>query len=150
MIALQEIVIASNELTKKVHRELFRLGDEYYILIDSYQGLIQRASRWENLERIHLALNWHDMMRFGTGRERPSKGDILVFLKKAGLSDREISPFRDPANEILAYLYYGKRFDILRRVCAETKRNSEKNLRGIRVNCHLIYEEISSIIASSL
>lgn len=154
MIALQEIVIASNELTKNIHRELFHFADESYILIDSVirfepSAIIKQLCK--DAERIHLALNWTDMMRFGTWCEKPATGDILILLKKVGLSDKELQPFKDSIDDILAYLYYGKRFDILRRLCSAIKRNLENNIKGAaRVNCHLIYEETCSIIASSL
>ncbi|MFN3479091.1 MAG: hypothetical protein ACK415_01790 [Thermodesulfovibrionales bacterium] len=154
MIALQEIVIASNERTKYIHKELFRFADESYILIDSlirFDPSAIRLQLCENAERVHLALNWTDMIRFGTGREKPATGDILILLKKVGLSEKEIQPFRDSIYDILAYLYYGKRFDILRRLCSVIKQNLERDIKGsARVNCHLIYEETGSIIASSL
>ncbi len=151
MIGHQDIVIASNEITKNIHRELFHLSEECYILM--HDRLIGMAlySFCKNTERLHLALNWADMLRFGTAHETPSKGDIILLLKKIGVSTEELHPFVDSLNDILAYLYYGKRFDVLRRLCSETKRNLERNIKGpARVNCHLIYEETRSIIASSL
>lgn len=156
MIALQEIVIASNELTKNIHRELFHFDEKCYILINSTSLINCEPSTishqiCKDAERIHLALNWTDMMRFGTWCEKPATGDILILLKKIGLSDKELQPFKDSIDDILAYLYYGKRFDILRRLCSAIKRNLENNIKGAaRVNCHLIYEETCSIIASSL
>lgn len=150
MSILREMVIASNELTKNIHRDLFRFPDEYYILIDSdILGLI--SSHVDRVERIHLALNWPDMMRLAAWCERPDKGDILLLMKKVGLSAGELKPINDPFNEMLPYLYYGKRFDILRRLCSETKKNIERHIKGQKmVNCHLIYEEAAAIVASSL
>lgn len=154
MIAVQEIVIASNERTKNIHKELFRFADESYILIDSairFETSDISRQLCENVEKVHLALNWADMLRFGTGREKPATGDILILLKQVGLSEKELQPFKDSIYDILAYLYYGKRFDILRRLCSVIKRNLERDMKGsARVNCHLIYEETCSIIASSL
>lgn len=148
----REIVIASNESTRRIHRDLFRFPDESYILIDSdpFAGLFDMEGSQSEL-RIHLALNWPDMIRLATGRERPGKGDIILLMKKVGLSVKELQPFNDPMNELMAFLYYGKRFDILRRLCAETKKTVERNIKAsARINCHLIYEEVSAIIASSL
>lgn len=149
-----EIVIASNESTMCIHRDLFRLPEESYVLIDgcpigsllSKEGLAKAQDL-----KIHLALNWADLMRLATGKESPGKGDIIMLMKKVGLTAIELQPINDPMNEMMAFLYYGKRFDILRRLCSETKRNVERNFKGlVRINCHLIYEEASAIIASSL
>lgn len=156
MIAVQEIVITSNERTKNIHKELFHFPDECYILINSTSFIHCEPSTISKqlckaVERVHLALNWTDMVRFGTWCEKPATGDILILLKTVGLSDKELRPFKDSIDDILAYLYYGKRFDILRRLCSVIKKNLERDMKGsARVNCHLIYEETGSIIASSL
>lgn len=168
MTAVQEIVIASNERTKNIHKELFHFPEECYILINGNSVINCESTAigrqlCENAERVHLALNWADMMRFGTGSkknhrffgvlpwcEKPATGDILILLKKVGLSEKELQPFKDSIYDILAYLYYGKRFDILRRLCSVIKRNLERDIGSLKVNCHLIYEETGSIIASSL
>lgn len=156
MITVQEIVIASNERTKNIHKELFHFPEECYILINgnpviNYEPSTISRQLYENAERVHLALNWADMMRFGTWREKPATGDILILLKKVGLSEKELQPFKDSIYDILAYLYYGKRFDVLRRLCSVIKKNLERDMKALaRINCHLIYEETGSIIASSL
>lgn len=147
---LHEIVFASNELTKDIHRELFRFPEECYILIN--HNLIKSISSYcDKVERIHLAVNWQDMIRLGTGCEKPDKGSIFLLMKKVGLTDRELQHFNDPMTELLSYLYFGKRFDVLRRLCTVTKKGLEKNLKGLaRFSCHLVYEDVSAIIASNL
>lgn len=154
MITNREIVIASNEFIKRVHQDLFHISEECYIIIDpSILWESSVISRYINgdIERVHFVLNWTDIMKVCTWCERPVKGDILLLLKRVGLSDKELQPFRDSLDDILTYLYYGNRFDILRRLCTEAKRKIEKNLKGSAIYyCHLVYEETSSIIASSL
>jgi hypothetical protein len=152
MTGTDEIVIASNELTMDVHKSLFHLPDEWYILMNgiTFESL---SSITKELKRLHLSLNWLDMIRFGTWQEAPDWRDTFLLLKKVGITIDELKPFRDsPVTDILPYLYYGKRFDILRRICAVTKKNIEQKIMGkiAKVNCHLVYEETSSIIASSL
>lgn len=151
---LQEIVIASNEPAKDIHKGLFHLDEKCYILLSNNSTILCEPSTIyslnKNLERIHLALNWTDIVRFCTWSDSPTEGEILLLLKKIGLTDEELRPFKGSIKDILPYLYFGKRFDILRRLCSEAKKKLEKDLRTVRVNCHLIYEETGSIIASSL
>jgi len=79
--------------------------------------------------------------------------DAIYVLKSAGMSYSELSPFKDGLPEdIFPVLYYGKNFDMLRKVCNIAKRMAESRLKSkfSRIDCHLVSDESNRIIASSL
>jgi len=53
---------------------------------------------------------------------------------------------------LFPWLYYGKRFDVLRKICFAAKTNAERHVRNreMRVHCHLSSADTNRIVASSL
>lgn len=84
---------------------------------------------------------------------KPAVGDIFTLLRNEGISSEELQQFKaSDINDLFPWLYYGKRFDILRRLCHIAKRKVEGNFKkySIAVECHIIAEDIKKIVASSL
>ncbi len=79
--------------------------------------------------------------------------DVFIVLKNAGVTDSELKPFASsPVADMLPYLYYGKRIDVIKKICRLAGRQIESRIKkgGLRADCHLILEDAPRIIASSL
>jgi N-acetyl-anhydromuramyl-L-alanine amidase AmpD len=77
----------------------------------------------------------------------------MALIKKAGIGDAEIAPFKkSEVGDIFPWLYYGKRFDVLRRVCntAKTRIESKLERKKLLVYCHLVMDDAGTIVASNL
>ncbi len=149
-----EEVITEDNASKEAHKELFRLDDNAYLvvgdrIIDSIKERISSGAL-----RIHLSGSWSWILKVALWKnETPSRGEVFYLLKRFGLSDDDIAPFSSSdINDIFHSLYYGKRFDVLKRLCHRAKKTAEENLKadGVRIHCHLVATEITQIVASSL
>nr|MDA8078658.1 hypothetical protein [Nitrospiraceae bacterium] len=79
--------------------------------------------------------------------------EVFSLMKRASVADAELAPFRDAdINDIFPSLYYGRRFDILRKVChaAKAKAEAKINRKNLLVYCHLASEDVARIVASNL
>lgn len=148
----REVVLASNEASREAHRALYRLTEDlYFIVRDDLLESIVRVTG--GVKRVHITAPWADIIRIATWKPKPNKGDIFLLLRNSGIEGEELLPFRDSdADDIFPWLYYGKRIDVLRKICRSAKTNVERHLRNreTRVYCHLISEDTKSIVASSL
>jgi N-acetyl-anhydromuramyl-L-alanine amidase AmpD len=84
---------------------------------------------------------------------RPPVHDVLGLLKRAGVGDDEIAPFKkSEVADLFPWLYYGKRLDVLRRVCntAKTRIDSKLERKKLLVYCHLSMDDAGRIVASNL
>lgn len=158
-----EVIICDSPVAKHAHKELFRYNDDVYVIADNTENLfaiISNAVDFYNtksgiyLSRIHIVINWLNLLKVSLWQaEKPTIGDIFTVLKNAGVSSHELQPFRNSdLNDIFPSLYYGKKFDILRKLCHKAKKQLEVHLKNhsIRVDCHLIAEDTKRIVASSL
>ncbi|BCB97339.1 hypothetical protein JZK55_22610 [Dissulfurispira thermophila] len=158
-----EIIICDSAVAKHAHKELFRYKDNAYVTVDNTENVFDAISNTVNLcnaesnscpSKIHLVLNWLNLLKVSLWRaEKPTQGDIFTLLKNIGVGSHELQPFRtSDLNDIFPWLYYGKRFDILRKLCHKAKKQMETHLKNhsIRVDCHLIAEDTKRIVASSL
>jgi hypothetical protein len=146
-----EVVLASDETSWYAHQELYRLNDGSYRIVSDLLGTI--AALEGRIKRLHISSNWTDIIRLATWRPDPNRGDVFVLLRNIGISPGELLPFRDAAlADIFPWLYYGKRFDILRKICRAAKTNAERHLKDgdTRVHCHLSSGDVNRIVASSL
>jgi len=147
-----EVVLASDETAIDAHKELYHFSDESYRVVSA--GLLETVGAFDGgMSRLHISSNWTDIIRLATWRSEPKAGDAFFLLRTMGISHAELLPFKD-ANiaDLFPWLYYGKRFDILRKICLAAKTNAEKHIKGrdTRVHCHLSSVETSRIVASSL
>ncbi len=147
-----ELVLASDETARLAHKELYHLHDDLYRIVeDDLLGVI--AALEGEMKRLHMSLNWDDILKLATWRASPSMGDVFFLLKNAGIGAEELLPFRNSdVTDLFPWLYYGKRLDVLRKVCRVAKANAEKRIknRDTRVYCHLSLVDTNRIVASSL
>jgi hypothetical protein len=84
---------------------------------------------------------------------RPLIFDVVSLLKKSGADDAELVPFKTcDINDLFPWLYYGKKFDILRKICnaAKTKTEARIGSKHLHVVCHMVADDSLRIVASSL
>lgn len=151
MSGSREKVVYLGETARKSHKALFSLGDECYVPISKDIVGAVLAFGNQDLERLHISADWKAILKVALWtRGEPAIFDVINLLKKAGATDHDIGPFRESAVEhILPSLYYGRRFDILKRVCRAAKVAAESRINS-KVYCHLVSEQDAKIVASSL
>lgn len=147
-----EVVFASDEASREAHRDLYRFDESSYIIVQG--NLLGAIMAVEGpLNRLHVSSGWTGIIRLATWKENPGRGDILFVLRNLGMRPDELLPFREAeVADLFPWLYYGKRLDILRKICVLAKTNAERYVKGrdVRVHCHLTSEEGRRIVASSL
>ncbi len=151
---VMDIVLSNDRLSAEAHKGLYSLDDSCYIvtagdLLDAICSASQKSAA-----RLHIAADWDNLLRvaFWT-HQRPPLFDVMTLLRKAGAAEPELQPFaKAEINDLFPWLYYGGKFDILRRICLEARSKAEAkvNRKGLHIYCHLVAEESRSIIASSL
>ncbi len=158
-----EIIICDSAVAKQAHKELFHYSDDVYVTADKTENIFDSIVNIVNSynaessscpSKIHLVLNWSNLLQVSLWQtKKPTAGDAFTVLKSAGVSSQELQPFKaSDVNDMFPCFYYGKRFDILRKVCHKAKKQIEGRLKNhaIRVDCHLIAEDTERIVASSL
>ncbi|MCL5023978.1 MAG: hypothetical protein M1497_11560 [Nitrospirae bacterium] len=149
---MKEIVLASNESAMDAHRRLYSFGEEAYVIVgEDMIGTLTAFSG--DPERLHISSDWSDLVRLATWKPRPKTGDLFLLLTAAGITEEKLLPFRDAdVADIFPWLYYSRRFDVLRKMCRTAKANAERHLRkkDARVHCHLTSDYADRIVASSL
>jgi len=149
---MTEWVFASSPASKDAHKKLYHFSESSYVITG--EDLMKSIMEFRgDFSRLHIASPWIIMVMLAMGKTRPHMGDLFLLLKNAGIKAEELAPFREsePA-DIFPWLYYGRRFDILRRICQAARVNAERCLKdkGVRVYCHMVVEDTPEIIASSL
>lgn len=149
---MRETVLASNESSRDAHRELYRFAEEAYVLVTG--SLIDTITAFKgDSDRLHISSDWSDAVRLAVWKTDPGIGDVLFMLRSMGISSEELLPYRRAEiSDLFPWLYYGKRFDVLRRICFAAKTNAERHVkhREMRVHCHLSSADTKRIVASSL
>ena len=150
----REIVIFQDEISKKSHKALFSLDDACYkqSCINIVDSVLEAAQA--GLSKLHIAAEWENILKIAVWTcDSPLIHDVISLVKKCGIKEEELMPFRhSDINDILPWLYYSNRTDILRKICnaAKTRIESRIDSRKVLVYCHLVSEETEKIIASSL
>lgn len=151
---MESLVIADSMEARDAHLGLFKLKrDAYGVFSGSEPVRLLKEGVKSGVFSLHVSAGWQWVVRIAVWKDAPLKGDILLMLTDAGLTRDEVSPFTEADPEdIFPTLYYGRRFDVLRRICRKAKDNIEKNLRCFvqRADVHLINRDITQIVASSL
>lgn len=163
LLKTREVVICDSELARDTHKELFRFNDDSYFtgtaddnMFAFILGIVDLCNSVQaNFpSKIQLVLNWENLLRVSVWRvPKPTTGDVFVLLKSAGIGQDELQPFKNTdTNDLFPYLYYAKRFDILRKVCQAAKRQAEGRMKkhSVRVDSHIVSEDAKKIVASSL
>lgn len=149
---MTDIVLTSGERAKKAHRELYHFSDDVYV--DAGENLLRPVEKLSGHPvRLHIATTWKGILNLALWKPEPTIGDLFILLKNIGIGPDELLPFKDAdLNDIFPWLYYGKRFDILKKICSIAKKNSERHIadKDARVHCHIVSEDTSLIVASTL
>ncbi len=145
-------MLASGQASREAHENLYHFGDGACIIAgEDIIGSV--AELPDGLSRIHITAPWEDMVRLAVWKSDPARGDIFLLLTSAGITVDQLHPFRESGiSDIFPWLYYGRRLDVLRKICRVAKTNAEKHIRSkaAHVYCHLTSEATKSIVASSL
>jgi hypothetical protein len=150
----REIVIFEDESSRESHKALFFLDDVCYRRNDNdIVNTILEAAQI-GLSKLHISAGWENILKIAVWRcERPLIHEVLTLIRKTGVKDEELRPFSNSdINDIFPWLYYGNRFDILRKICNAAKSRIESKIdsRKVLVYCHLVPEGTKKIVASSL
>ena len=149
---LTDVALVSDESSKIAHKELYHFHEDSYRIVRD--DLLETVTAFEGqISRLHICSNWNGIVRLATWRSKASMGDVFFLLRNMGIGLEELLPFRDSdISDLFPWLYYGKRLDILRKMCRAAKTNAERHMknRDARVHCHLSSGETDRIVASSL
>ena len=148
---MEEIVLCQDISLKGAHQELFNFSDSSYLVINDLRKEILGLNEFKKPLKVHLCVNWHGLLEVILWTDKPASSFVLRVLKNAGIDEKEIKEFKDTDTlTFFHWLYYGRRFKILRRLCYMAKNIVEEKVRGVRFELHLIAEENSRIVASTL
>ncbi len=144
------VVIAEDEKAKRAHQELFRWPDEMYRVLGGVD-LEYLSSLNGTADRVHITGSWQFLLKVGLWSRDVAPGQMSLLLKKLGMPDEEIRPFlKAPLDDLFYTLYYGKRFEVLRKLCHYIRRSLQDRLGGLPVDCHMVVPGRAQIVASSL
>lgn len=159
----RELVICDGEGARAAHKELYKFNDDAYVVagesdnvFDVITGAVEAFNTYAAaaLSRIHVVLGWENLLRVSSWKSaRPDAGDAFIVLKNAGVSQPDLQPFKTAdISDLFPWLYYGKRLEVLRKICHAGKKKLEGHLKNhaVRVDCHLIADAAGRIVASSL
>ena len=150
----REIVIFQDEISRKCHKVLFSLDDACYKrccknIVDAVLEVAQSG-----LSKLHIIAGWENILKLAVWTcDKPLIHEVISLIKKTGVKEEELKPFKNSdINDLFPWLYYGNRFDTLRKICgaAKTKIESKIDSRKVLVYCHLVSYETEKIVASSL
>ena len=150
----REAVLVQHEAAKSAHQGLFCFDDSRYVM--SGGNIIQSilALAGEGIDKVHIAVDWEHLLMVALWTSaRPPVFDVISLLKKAGVGEAELLPFKTAdINDLFPWLYYGRKFDVLRKVCSVAKAKTEAKITGkyVPVICHLLSDDTERIVASSL
>ncbi len=151
---LKEVVLYQGEAAKKSHQKLFSLPDSCYCAAGDSIVTDILSMDLANVSKLHISAGWQAMLQIALWTSgRPLAHDVISLLKRAGIGDDEIAPFKKAeAEDIFPWLYYGNRFDVLRRICntAKTRIDSKLERKKLLVYCHLSMDDSERIVASNL
>lgn len=149
-----EMVLVQQEVSKKVHQELFSFDDSRYVVAgnDILESILSLAE--QGVDKIHITADWKHLLMIALWvPSQPPIFEVINLLKKHGSSDDELAPFMTAdINDLFPWLYYGNKFDMLRKICNAAKAKAESQIRRkhLHIICHIVSEESARIVASSL
>ncbi len=148
-----EIVIVEDNHCMKAHRDLFRMSEDCYRRQprDTYTTVNTYCEYGPY--RVHLVGTWTWLLSLAFLRDSPPDNfEVLYLLKQLGVEESLLQAFRESRIEDIYYtLYYGRRLDVLRRLCHYTRWRLQEAIKtGTRFECHIVSYDRPQIIASSL
>jgi len=152
--AYHEVVLVQHEVSKQAHQELFSFDDSRYVTSgsDILESILSLAA--QGADKMHIAADWEHLLMISLWTpSTPPVFDVMSLLKKSGAGDAELAPFRtSDINDLFPWLYYGNKFDLLRKICNAAKARAESRMtrKHLHVICHLVAIDTIRIVASSL
>lgn len=149
------VVFSENTAAMDAHKALFRFRDDAYSIVgDNLFNELKRTGD-ESTLKVHITGGWEFILRLALSSEAgPSRGEVLFLLQSVGLSRDDLKPFdTSDINDIFHYLYYGKRLDVLKRLCRKARKTAEDKFNSngpVRFDCHLVEPDSAEIVASTL
>jgi hypothetical protein len=152
--AYREVALVQHAASKQAHQELYSFEDSRYVtaganILDSILALAD-----EGVDKIHIAADWMHLLMIALWTPSiPSGFEVMGLLRKSGAGDAELAPFRNAdINDLFPWLYYGSKFDILRKICNAAKTKAELRIgrKHLHIICHLVADDKLRIVASSL
>jgi hypothetical protein len=152
--AYREVALVQNDTARKAHQELFSFDDSRYIVSGSDIRESIASLAVQGVDKLHIAVDWEHVLRVALWRSSvPPVFEVIHLLKRLGAAESELAPFRtSDINDLFPWLYYGKKFDILRKLCNAAKARAESGAGRThpQIICHLVAEDTLRIVASSL
>ncbi len=149
---INTLILCENIIAKEAHRELFGYDDSCYVIsgMESIKKELIRLSRFRNIESLHICVSWTSLLELSTKDGALNRFNITELMKRAGLNEEEREIIKDfGINDIFPWLYYGRRFRVLRKLCNIVKDNIKRDM-NLKLEIHLISEDIKQIVASTL
>ncbi len=149
---INTLILCENITAKEAHRELFGYNDSCYAIlgIESIKEELTRLNRFKNIDSLHICVSWVTLLELATRGSVMNRFNITELMKRAGLNEEEREIIKDfGINDIFPWLYYGKKFRVLRKLCNITKDNIKREM-NLKLEIHLISEDIKQIVASTL
>ena len=149
-----EMVLVQQEVSRKVHQELFSFDDSHYFDAgnDILGSILSLAE--QDVDKMHIAADWEHLIMIALWVPfQPPIFEVINLLKKHGSSHDELVPFMtSDINDLFPWLYYGNKFDMLRKICNAAKAKAESRIsrKHMHIICHLVSDESAKIVASSL
>jgi hypothetical protein len=147
------LVLVEGEAAKKSHQELFSLPNAQYRAIKRTITEEVTTAFLGLPAELHIAAGWETILSAALWpRTEFSVHDVLALVKKSGKAEDDLSFLEDlDLHDLFFLLCREKRLDLLRGICNAAKASVEWRCgKNTRVHCHLVSEETSVIVASSL
>ncbi len=104
--------------------------------------------------KLHIVTEWLDMLKIALWTSgKPSSSDTLALIEKISrLPEGLNAPKTEDLNDIFRRFYQSGRLDVFRNVCQIAKITVESKIgrKKLLVDCHLVIDEETGIVASSL
>lgn len=152
--AYREVALVQHEVSKQAHQELYAFEDSRYVMSGTniLDSILDLAA--EGVDKMHIAADWQRLLMIALWTpSMPPSFDVMGLLRKSGAGESELLPFRNSdINDLFPWLYYGSKFDILRRICNAAKAKAESRIgrKHTHIICHLVAADNLRIVASSL
>jgi hypothetical protein len=148
------MVLFQGGRAKRSHQKLFSLEEDCYFAARRSITESILLSVGESVVKMHIVTGWQDMLKVALWTAgNPSSSDTLALIGKiCKLPEGLDAPETEDVNDIFRRLYHGGRLDVFRKVCRTAKSMTESMTIGrkLLVHCHLVGDERTGIVASSL
>jgi len=148
------MVLFDDEVSRNFHKKLFSFDDDSYRAAGTGMTDAILAAAGEDVVKVHIAVKWEGLLAVALWtRDKPSIGDVVDLVRRSGVLRHELAPFQQAEiGDIFPWLFYGRKFDVLRKICNAAKARAESmaNKKIPKIDCYLVSDEGGGIVASSV